>query len=199
MEAPQSEGDPVTDSTPEGRASSAAALRARLAELDRDLTARLVELGRDLRARDDDLAASLGRQTNDLTELRDIVAALTDQVASLQSGGRYTAAPNWLALAEDDAQYRVQRAALVKWVDGFLRPTYGCQEIQDCWRYHARAIWELGNIWAEWCRIYDRDRPELAGALAWHDRWLPGALRRLEPVMLGCLTTCAERRTRNVA
>jgi hypothetical protein len=62
-----------------------------------------------------------------------------------------------------------------------------------------RAIWELGNIWAEWRRVYDRPRAGLAGALAWHDRWLPAALHRPAPLMLGCVTACAQLRPRNVA
>jgi hypothetical protein len=179
----------MTSLPPEGRSvDAAAALRAHLAELEREL-----------RERDNTLAASLGRQSTELADLQDLVGSLVAQVTSLQGDSRYTPAPNWLTLATDDAEYRKQFTALSEWVDGFLRPNYGCQEIHDCWAHHTRAIWELGNIWAEWCRVYNRDRAELLGALAWHDRWLPGALRRLEPVMIGCVTACTQQRRRGAA
>ena len=58
--------------------------------------------------------------------------------------------------------------------------------LHDCWAQHPAALWELGNLWAEWNHIYDRGQPSLTGALTWHDRWLPGVKTRLGDIMQGC-------------
>ena len=51
---------------------------------------------------------------------------------------------------------------------------------------HLPVVWELGTVWAEWRRVYDRKAPELPGALDWHNRWLPGALARSQRALSGC-------------
>lgn len=43
---------------------------------------------------------------------------------------------------------------------------------------HLR-IWELSTLAAEWHRTYGGNRPDLARALEFHDRWLPGTMRRI--------------------
>jgi hypothetical protein len=48
------------------------------------------------------------------------------------------------------------------------------------------VIWELGVLWAEWRRVYERDTPELAGALELNGRWLPGALERVHRALADC-------------
>jgi hypothetical protein len=59
--------------------------------------------------------------------------------------------------------------------------------VHDCWPHHEAALWEFGNLWAAWNRIYkDRKRPNLDEALNWHDRWLPGVRARLKETMQGC-------------
>ena len=57
-------------------------------------------------------------------------------------------------------------------------------------------------VWAEWRRVYDRDTPELAGALELEGRWLPGALERIHRALADCrphecilATTTARRLT----
>ena len=39
--------------------------------------------------------------------------------------------------------------------------------------------WELSTLAAEWHRIYGETRPDLARALEFYDRWLPGTMRRI--------------------
>jgi hypothetical protein len=41
------------------------------------------------------------------------------------------------------------------------------------------AIWELSTLAAEWHRTYSGTRPDLARALEFYDRWLPGTMRRI--------------------
>jgi hypothetical protein len=95
-------------------------------------------------------------------------------------------APVWVGL--DDEEYQQQLARVGGWVDGHLRVAYRdyWRDLQDCWPSHPEALWELGTLWAEWNRTYDRDQPSLTGALNWHDRWMPGTRQRLRDVMAGC-------------
>lgn len=49
-----------------------------------------------------------------------------------------------------------------------------------CWEAHPAALWELGNLHAEWQRIYADPRgADLESALWFHERWLPGTIGRL--------------------
>jgi hypothetical protein len=124
--------------------------------------------------------------------LRDLpaqVAALakTLEDALSDDGALRPLAPYWLDLTE--AEYESELAALGQWAGQVLQanyPGYVGQEIKPCWPAHLEAVWELSTLRAEWRRVYDRQKPELAGALAWHDRWLPGVLARLGRVMQSC-------------
>lgn len=92
--------------------------------------------------------------------------------------------PYWL-----DSDAEEMFGQLRKFVDGFLRRHYPgyMTRLRPCWAAHGEAVWELGNLWAEHIRIYgDADNRDLAGALAWHDRWLPGVLNRLAASMSKC-------------
>lgn len=89
-------------------------------------------------------------------------------------------APWWCV---DQAEGTAMLAELRSWVDGFLRRHYPgyLAALRPCWVNHPEAVWELSTLQAEWIRIYaDEQNRELKGALAWHDRWLPGVLARLK-------------------
>jgi len=125
----------------------------------------------------------------DLGRLRTQVEALAEALAdALDDPGPLVAtAPHWAAL--DDGEYAAELEALASWVRDVLRPNYGGYVdtvLRDCWAKHFAAVWELGTLRAEWLRIYNAKRPPLADALVWHDRWLPGVLGRLRPVMKSC-------------
>jgi hypothetical protein len=96
-------------------------------------------------------------------------------------------APWWLV---GETEGRTMFAELAEWVEAFLRRQYPgpTRRLPSCWAKHPDAIWELSTLRAEWERIYaDPDNRDLQGALAWHDRWLPGVLSRLEKSMSECL------------
>jgi hypothetical protein len=126
--------------------------------------------------------------------LHEQVAELSRIVAGLCGEGTPSrpAAPSWAGL---DPEARAARlAALAAWVDGFLIPNYRPEGLRSCWAAHMAAVWELSTLHAEWERIYDRKHPELAGALTWHDRWLPGAVSRLEKILKDCKARCSAAR-----
>ena len=90
-------------------------------------------------------------------------------------------APYWLRL--QDAEYRSRLAELDSWVQQFLRVQYPdyTSRLRACWANHPEAIWELSTLMTEWVRVYGDERNrDLSGALWFHERWLPGALARLD-------------------
>ena len=58
---------------------------------------------------------------------------------------------------------------------------------------HPHAIWELSTLAAEWHRTYGSNRPSLDRALEFHDRWLPGTMRRIADITRRCNPECAAR------
>ena len=105
--------------------------------------------------------------------------------------------PVWSGLSVDE--YDAQLRQLAVFVDQHLRVEYHDYlraVLHNCWSQHPAAVWELGTLWAEWQRAYG-DKPSLAAALTWHDRWLPGVRYRLKDIMEGCeRSRCRQRSTR---
>ena len=60
---------------------------------------------------------------------------------------------------------------------------------------HVHAIWELSTLAAEWHRTYAGTRADLARALEFYDRWLPGTMRRITDITRACLPHCATLRS----
>ena len=77
-----------------------------------------------------------------------------------------------------------------------LRRHYGDYELRDCWPSHMHAIWKLSTLAAAWHHAYSGPRPDLARALDFHDRWLPGTMRRIAHITRTCTPECAMRRCR---
>jgi hypothetical protein len=120
--------------------------------------------------------------------LADLARAVTQ---SFDSPPRGPAAPYWIGL--DPAEHAAQLAELREWTDTVLRREYGGYQLPDCWANHPHAIWELSTLAAEWHRTYGSSRPSLDRALEFHDRWLPGAMRRITDITRRCNPECAAR------
>jgi hypothetical protein len=117
-----------------------------------------------------------------LPELQAEVQHLAEALAKAVSKNRLAPppAPYWLGLPR--AEYAAQLAKLREWVDKIARTQYPeyLAKLPSCWPNHPEAIWELSNLMMEWVRIYgDEDNQDLAGALWFHERWMPGVLTRL--------------------
>jgi hypothetical protein len=172
--------DDSTDPATLGRlAGSVGALSQQVADIRR----RLETVTRTLdQAEIDQLAARLA----DLdTRFGQFAGTINDALDAAAPKG--PPAPRWDNL--DPAAYTAQLDALRTWVDTILIPIYvtgGGYTLADCWAEHPQAVWELGTIAVAWRRAYLRRRPDLAQALDWHDRWLPGAMRRLEDATRRC-------------
>jgi hypothetical protein len=120
-------------------------------------------------------------------ELAQTVAGALDAAAP-----RGPAAPYWIGL--DRPAFDAQLAELRQWADTVLRRHYCGYELRDCWPSHLHAIWELSTLAAAWQHAYGGQRPDLARALEFYDRWLPGTMRRIAHITRTCVPECVTRR-----
>jgi hypothetical protein len=88
----------------------------------------------------------------------------------------------------------MQLAELRQWADTVLRRQYRGYELRDCWPSHIHAIWELSTLAAEWHHTHGDERPDLARALEFYDRWLPNTMRRIAGITRTCIPECVTRR-----
>ena len=163
---------PPAEPWPRALGESLAALAAQLADLRSEIhaiNARLDRAG---------LRAGLNLAAR-FEELAQTVAGVLDA-----AGARGPAAPYWIGLDRDT--YATQLAELRRWADTVLRQHYGGYELRDCWPRHIHAIWELSTLAAEWHHAYGGTRPDLARALEFYDRWLPGTMRRITGITRAC-------------
>ena len=133
-----------------------------------------------------DIRRRVSRLAADLGKLASQVEAQAATLAKAMAAGRRAQAPTWVGLSPEE--HDTQFAELTEWVDGMLRPSYPDSAPAACWSSHWQAVWELSTLAAEWRRIYQRPVPDLAGALDFHDRWLPGVARRLASIQADCTT-----------
>jgi hypothetical protein len=153
---------------------------------------------------DQPYAETVARLVTQVTAHKGRIAALDQQVAALDqrverlSSEMVTAltvrkGPAIIAWHElNPDQYTAHLANLAGWLDTFLAAyPSAATAIRECWRAHKDAVTELGLIWCEFTRIYAAERPSLDEALVFHDRWLPGVLRRVQQITANCATGCA--------
>jgi len=107
---------------------------------------------------------------------------------------RGPAAPYWIGL--DRQTHGAQLAELRQWADAVLRRHYGSYELRECWPRQNPAVWELSTLAAAWHHAYGGQRPDLARALEFYDRWLPRTMRRMAAITRTCVPECVMRRRR---
>src|SRR5947209_1461191 len=151
-----------------------------------DLTAQLLELRGQLARTQGELGAVRERlegETSQTVMLRLDVKQQRERLDKAIAARQLKPPPApWWEFGTGDA--RAMMAGLREWVETWLRPNFPgyLARLPPCWPRHAEAAWELSTLRAEWIRIYDTEEEEdrdLAGALAWLDRFLPNTLARL--------------------
>jgi hypothetical protein len=130
--------------------------------------------------------AGLHDELNLAARFEDLTQTVADALDAAAPRG--PAAPYWIGL--DRQAYTVQLAELRRWVDTVLCQHYSGYELRDCWPRHIHAIWELSTLAAEWHHAYGGTRPDLARALEFYDRWLPGTMRRITGITGKCMPHC---------
>ena len=150
-------------------------------------SAGLAALVHRLRTQMESLQEAVNRHAAQLADLASLAQLMQDHMNADEERAVTQSAPVWVGLSQQE--YDEQLSKLTAFVDQHLRVAYRDylgKVLHDCWARHPPALWELGNLWAEWNHIYDRGQPSLTGALTWHDRWLPGVKTRLADIMQGC-------------
>ncbi len=168
---------PQADPSPRALGESLAALAAQVAELRGQVRALHERLDQ----------AGLHADLNLAARFEDLAQTVADALDAAAPRG--PAAPYWIGLDRDT--YHAQLADLCRWADTVLRPHYGGYELRECWPRHIHVIWELSTLAAEWHRTYGGTRPDLARALEFYDRWLPGTMRRISDITRACMPQCA--------
>ena len=103
----------------------------------------------------------------------------------------------WLTMTKQERQEKFDE--LADWVETVLRvqyPSYLADHLRPCWPNHPEALWELSWLYQLWTRAYLVKRPTPKDAADWHDRWLPGTIRRLSTVMHPCERACRDQPAR---
>jgi hypothetical protein len=135
--------------------------------------------------------AGLRADVNLATRFEDLAQTVTDALEAAAPHG--PAAPYWIGL--DPETYAARLAELRQWVDTVLRQHYDGYELADYWPRHMNAIWELSTLATQWHRTYGGTRPDLAMALEFYDRWLPGTMRRITSITRTCMPQCVTLRS----
>jgi hypothetical protein len=108
-------------------------------------------------------------------QLRELYAAVRAIQDSLQGGASRAVA--WQLLDADAAEAVWRR--LARWV-GWLRGRYPlARQVPACWWRHPELVEELTALWLAWRQAYVAGSAPVTACMDWHDRWLPGLLRRI--------------------
>jgi hypothetical protein len=137
--------------------------------------------------------AGLTGEPNLAARFEELAQTVRDALSQAPAG---PPAPYWIGLDENICT--AQLTELRDWVTTVLRTQYGGYDLRDCWHQHPHAIWELSTLAAEWHRTYSRPRPDLARALDFYDRWLPGTMHRLAAITARCAAQCITTQHRRV-
>ncbi len=121
-----------------------------------------------------------------LTALADAVTVVEQKVDALADGEKEQPVRMWDWTTMNIDQAGVAWETLTSWVDIVLVRQYnvvgakgGDNKIPACWYRHPGAVAELAWLCQEWHRIYRSTKGTPSSAGEWHDRWLPGVIRRL--------------------
>ncbi|HEY6316003.1 MAG TPA: hypothetical protein VIY52_35065 [Streptosporangiaceae bacterium] len=169
--------EPPAEPSPRALGESLAALAIQVADLRGQIHAINERLDQ----------AGLHADLNLAARFEELAQTVTDALNTAAPRG--PAAPCWIGLDRDT--YATQLADLRRWADTVLRQHYGGYQLPECWPRHIHVIWELSTLAAEWHRTYGGNRPDLARALEFHDRWLPSTMRRITDVTRACIPQCA--------
>lgn len=128
-----------------------------------------------LQRRLDDLAETVSEVALLRSELADVAQAGTDAAPSPGRG----AASWWPDLAVQDERAEALQS-LGTWVDEVLRNRHPemFNQLGSCWYLHPDILDELTALRAAWFAAYRDPAAPATAAIEWHDRWLPGAMRR---------------------
>ena len=141
----------------------------------------LADLAKEVAAQD---AMTVQRRLDDLAETVSEVDTLRAEVAAVAEAAGTTAPERgpafwWPDLARADGRAEALES-LATWVDEVLRTRHPemYNQLGACWYLHPDILDELTALQAAWQAAYRDPAAPATAAIEWHDRWLPGAMRR---------------------
>lgn len=124
----------------------------------------------------------------DLAQLRSAVSSLAEDLDNLAAGLAAVdfRPPCWVDLTQEQACEAWRE--LYEWLRDVLFARYPITEEQvpPCWYLHPAAVEELSWLRTAWCAAYRNPKASPTAAGEWHDRWLPGVLRRIRDEWADC-------------
>lgn len=124
----------------------------------------------------------------DLAQLHKAMLELTEDINNLAAGLAAVdfRPPCWVDLTQEEA--REAWRALYEWLRDVLFARYPIKEEQlpPCWYLHPAAVEELSWLHTAWCAAYRNPNASPTAAGEWHDRWMPGVLRRIADEWADC-------------
>jgi hypothetical protein len=138
----------------------------------------------------------LGSTQRQHTILLEGVAELRNQIdhiLALVTGQDDEAPATWFWLTMSDHERDEKLAELSDWTNrcsASSTPTTPQSGSGPCWPNHPEALWELAWLYHLWTQAYLAELQAPKDAADWHDRWGPGAIRRLSAVMQSCEAGC---------
>lgn len=131
-------------------------------------------------------AQLISRLRHDLDQLAsEITDAYADILARFEAledrpSARPVAPAAWCWRALSDQAAEELWTQLKEWV-AWIRCRYPlAKKLPPCWPEHPEVVEELTALWLAWQAAYEQPDAQPTAAADWHDRWLPGALHRLE-------------------
>lgn len=126
-----------------------------------------------------------------VTKLAKLVKTLADQVGPEVEGSK-TRPLSWLDLADgpdDDGpgEAQIVLTELSAWlVRVFLRYPDGAAALPECWWWHPDVVEELVCLMRAWVAAYVDKDGTVGRAADWHDRYRPGAVKRIKTATANC-------------
>ena len=118
--------------------------------------------------------------------LDDEVGQIQSRVAVLEVGPARAANTTQPWAASATAQEWHELAAWVDWLNESYELPTGSR-IPPCWPAHAGASEQLAALWHAWIAARAAQVADISEhMIAWHERWLWGALPHIVPVMKEC-------------
>ncbi|GEL26777.1 hypothetical protein PSU4_57310 [Pseudonocardia sulfidoxydans NBRC 16205] len=115
-----------------------------------------------------------------MDELAEVLARLSETVASLATRRNAGPAPTWLFAPETTDETTNLLDDLAAWLGAiYLRYPDGAAALPDCWLWHPDVVEELVWLMHAWSAAYQGSAASVALAGDWHDRQRPGVVRRI--------------------
>lgn len=150
----------------------------------------LAGLARELdlvRRRVEALSSSVDGVPGRVEDLAQVVARLSDTLATVAARHRAPVAPSWLLAPADQGEVGALLDGLGGWLAVvFLRYPDAASALPECWMWHASVVEELLWLMHAWSAAYQGANASVAAAGDWHDRQRPGVVARIRKAAGSC-------------